>query len=153
MTNNYLVESLNTGLNRILKDIANTYPNVDFKELSDKYLIRASSKKAKRKGHVSSYNIFLKETRPSIVAKDPNLSFAEIAARVSKLWDVAKKDGARMAELEAKKHHYVQLQMEPGLPVVPPVVVAPVVVPVVEPVVPEVAEPVAQKKKKGKKAV
>lgn len=119
MSNHYMVEALNNGLTRILKDISNTYENVDFKELSERYLIRASSKKPKRKGHVSAYNIFVKETRPSIVKKNPNLSFAQIAAQVSKKWKEAKKDGDRMAELERKKDDYVQDKVAPAAPVAP----------------------------------
>lgn len=108
MTNHYLVDALNNGLTRILKDIANTYDNVDFKDLSDRYLVKASAKKPKRKGHVSAYNIFVKETRPSIVEQNPNLTFAEIAAQVSRRWKEAKKDKKRMADLENKKNSYAQ---------------------------------------------
>jgi hypothetical protein len=108
MTNHYLVDSINNGLTRILKDIANTYENVEFKDLSEKYLVRASQKKPKRKGHVSAYNIFVRETRPSIVGEHPNLTFAQIAAQVSKRWTEAKKDKKRMADLDRKKQDYVQ---------------------------------------------
>ena len=143
MTNHYLVDSLNNGLTRILKDIANTYDNVDFKDLSERYLIRASQKKAKRKGHVSAYNIFVRETRPSIVVDHPNLSFAEIAAHVSKRWAAAKDDKKHMADLDRKKAEYVQN----GPDVKEPKVVAePVAVPAPAPV----AEPVKEGKKKKK---
>lgn len=115
MTNHYLVDALNNGLTRILKDIANTYDNVDFKDLSERYLVRASQKKPKRKGHVSAYNIFVRETRPSIVDENPNLSFAEIAAHVSRRWADAKKDKKRMADLDRKKLEYVQHAAVPNV--------------------------------------
>jgi len=103
-----MVDALNNGLTRILKDIANTYDNVDFKDLSEKYLIRQSTKRPKRQGHVSAYNIFVKETRPSIAEKNPNLSFSEIAAHLSQRWQEAKRDKKRMAELHRKTQEYTQ---------------------------------------------
>jgi hypothetical protein len=136
MTNHYLVDALNNGLTRILKDIANTYENVDFKDLSEKYLVRASLKKPKRKGHVSAYNIFVRETRPSIVTENPNLSFAEIAAHVSRRWADAKKDKKHMADLDRKKLEYVQKGAVAKVAAVAEAVV-------------DVAEPVKQAKKKA----
>lgn len=106
MTNHLLVDALNNGLTKVLKDISNTY-NLELKELTDRYLVKATQKKPKRKGHVSAYNIFVKETRPDIVDNNPNLGFAEIAAQVSQLWAEAKKDKKRMEELEKKKLEYV----------------------------------------------
>jgi len=126
MTSHYLVDAFNNGLTRILKSISNDYPNVDFKEVSEKYLIQNFQKKPKRKGHVSAYNIFVKETRPSIVGDNPNLSFAEIAAQVSKRWGDAKKDKKRMAELEKKKQDY--LKVDEPVRVEEPVKPAPVAV-------------------------
>ena len=108
MTTHLLVDSVNTGLTKVLKDIASTYENVSFEDLSERYLVKPNPKKAKRRGHVSSYNIFVRETRPSIVAENPKMEFAEIAARVSKRWNDTKGDKKLMAELELKKQEYVQ---------------------------------------------
>jgi hypothetical protein len=117
MTNHLLVDALNNGLTKVLKDISNTY-ELDFKELTDRYLVKATQKKPKRKGHVSAYNIFVKETRPDIVSNNPNLGFAEIAAQVSQLWAEAKKDDKRMEELEQKKLEYVNNKDGGEMPVI-----------------------------------
>ena len=144
MTSHFLVNSLNNGLTRIFKDISSRYENVDFKDLSERYLVHTSQKKPKRKGHVSAYNIFVRETRPSIVAENPNLSFSEIAAQVSKRWKLASKDPKRMADLNQKKSEYVKSDDSESQAVVQPVVVPePVKAP--EPVV---SQPTKEKKQK-----
>lgn len=107
MTTHMLLDSVNAGLTKVLKDIAEVH-SLNFDELAERYLVKQSQKKQKRPGHVSTYNIFVRETRPSIVSENPELSFAEIAARVSSKWKENKDDGDFIKGMEAKRDAYIK---------------------------------------------
>jgi hypothetical protein len=106
MTSNFLTDSVNAGLTKVLKDIATTYPSIELQDLLDRYVPK-QTKKAKRQGHVSAYNIFVKEDRPLIVAENEGIEFKAISKKLGERWAVAKACPKTMAALEAKMAAYV----------------------------------------------
>lgn len=107
MTTNLLVDAVNTGLLKVLKDIANTYDNVEFDDLRERYLLKQNAKREKRKGHVSLYNIFVRDVRQSVVDELGNNDFKAVSAGIKKRWEAVRNDDKVKAELEQKRQAYL----------------------------------------------
>ena len=107
MTTSFVIDSVNAGLTKVLKDIAETYDNVELSDLMERYVTKSSSKKTKRKGHVSNYNMYVKMYRPDIAKDNPNLSFKEISAKLGQNWTTDSKNEDIVAKVEAFKATYL----------------------------------------------
>ena len=124
MVNNILIDSVNEGLTKLLKDIASTY-NLDAAELCDRYVSKQDTKKQKRIGHVSTYNMFLREHRTTLTDANPEMTFPEIARAVGVAWkglsdtDKKKLESRRDEYILAKKNVAVDAEIVPAQADVP----------------------------------
>lgn len=96
MTTHFILDGVRTGLTKVLKDISTTY-SLDFEELSSRYLPQTTTKRPKRQGHISTYNVFVKE-----FDRDGK-EFNDVAKEISQAWKNCQKDTTRMKALEAKR--------------------------------------------------
>ena len=64
----------------------------------------------KTPGNVSVYNMYVKEEYPSVIAKNPGITFSDVVAIISKQWAGVRTSKEKLAALESKRIEYYNVR-------------------------------------------